>query len=348
MARIARRSAAPAPAKRGPRETSTRIASPPRWIEAQLCKLVDKAPSGSDWVHEIKFDGYRMAARIDHGDVQLLTRSGLDWTEKYPETAAALAKLPVTTAYIDGELCGVGADGVTSFALMQSATDKGTGALVYFAFDLMELNGTAVARTTLLERKKRLADILRKPPAGVVYSEHEAVDGEAMRAAACQQGLEGIVSKRVDAPYSPGNRGIWVKSKCLNRAEFVVVGWSDPEGSRTLLGSLLLGYYTPDGRLLYAGRVGTGMSEKTLRMLHQRLAPLAVHKMPLAVAPPRKSRFGGTLSLSKIHWVEPKLVAEVTYLTWTDDGLLRHTVFVGLREDKPAKQVRRELPENKP
>jgi ATP-dependent DNA ligase len=122
MARIARRSAAPAPAKRGPRETSTRIASPPRWIEPQLCKLADKAPSGSDWVHEIKFDGYRMAARIDHGDVQLLTRSGLDWTEKYPETAAALAKLPVTTAYIDGELCGVGADGVTSFALMHGVT----------------------------------------------------------------------------------------------------------------------------------------------------------------------------------------------------------------------------------
>src|SRR5450432_2245604 len=178
MARIARRSAAPAPAKRGPRETSTRIASPPRWIEAQLCKLVDKAPGGSDWVHEIKFDGYRMAARIDRGDVQLLTRSGLDWTEKYPETAAALARLPVTTAYIDGELCGVRADGVTSFALMQAATDKGTGALVYFAFDLMDLDGTAVARMTLLERKRRLAAILRKPPADVAYSEHEAVDGE--------------------------------------------------------------------------------------------------------------------------------------------------------------------------
>jgi DNA ligase D-like protein (predicted ligase) len=335
MARIARRSASPS-------KGAIKISPPPRWIEPQLCKLVDKAPSGSDWVHEIKFDGYRMAARIDRGGVQLLTRSGLDWTEKYPETSAALAKLPVTTAYIDGELCGVGADGVTSFALMQSATDKGTGALVYFAFDLMELNGIAVARMTLLERKKRLAEILRKPPAGVAYSEHEAVDGEAMRIAACQKGLEGIISKRIDVPYSPGNRGIWIKSKCLNRAEFVVVGWSDPEGSRTLLGSLLLGYYTPDGRLLYAGRVGTGMSEKTLRMLHQHLTTLAIDKMPLAVAPPRKSRFGGTLSLSKVHWVQPKLVAEVTYLTWTDDGLLRHTVFVGLREDKPAKQVRRE------
>ena len=151
------------------------------------------------------------------------------------------------------------------------------------------------------------------------------------------------MSKRGEKPYSPGDRGIWLKSKCLNRAEFVIVGWSEPEGSRTLLGALLLGYYTPDGRLLYAGRVGTGMSEKTLRMLHGRLLPLATPKMPLAVAPPRKTRFGGALALSKVHWTKPELVAEVTYLTWGDEGLLRHTVFVGLREDKPAREVRREV-----
>src|SRR5580704_17800295 len=153
MARIVPRSASLAATKRSQSEAP----SPPRWIEPQLCKLVEKAPTGPGWVHEVKFDGYRMAARIDHGEVQLLTRSGLDWTEKYPETAAALAKLPVTTAYIDGELCGVGADGVTSFELMQQATDRGTGALVYYAFDLMELDGAPTARLALLERKKRLA-----------------------------------------------------------------------------------------------------------------------------------------------------------------------------------------------
>jgi len=136
------------------------------------------------------------------------------------------------------------------------------------------------------------------------------------------------------APYLPGDRGAWVKSKCLNRAEFVVVGWSDPEGSRYLVGSLLLGYYEPDGRLIYAGRVGTGMSVETLSMLHRRLEPLAISKMPLSAPPPRKSRFGGPLALSKVHWVRPELVAEVTYLGWTDEPLLRHTVFVGLREDK--------------
>jgi DNA ligase D-like protein (predicted ligase) len=238
MPRVVRRSATQGATKRSSREATSRIAAPPRWIKPQLCKLVEKAPSGPGWVHEVKFDGYRMAARIDRGDVQLLTRSGLDWTEKYPETAAALAKLPVTTAYIDGELCAVGADGVTSFELMQQASDRGTGALVYYAFDLMDLDGAPTAKMSLLERKKSLAGILKKAPPAIAYSEHDEGDGEELRKAACRHGLEGIVSKRSDALYSPGNRGIWVKSKCLNRAEFVVVGWSEPEGSRTLLGAL--------------------------------------------------------------------------------------------------------------
>jgi bifunctional non-homologous end joining protein LigD len=239
-------------------------------------------------VHEVKFDGFRMAARIDSGPMQLLTRSGLDWTAKYPSTAAAFAKLPVQTAYIDGELCGVRADGVTSFELMQQSSDAAYGGLVHFAFDLLELDGVDVARLPLLQRKERLARLLKDPPAGVVYSEHEGGDGEAFRRAACQHGLEGVVSKRIDRPYLPGDRGAWVKSKCLNRAEFVVVGWSDPEGSRHLVGSLLLGYYDPEGRLVYAGRVGTGMSVQTLAMLRQRLAPLTSSTMPLSSPPPRK------------------------------------------------------------
>ena len=215
--------------------------------------------------------------------------------------------------------------------------------MVHFAFDLIELDGANVASLPLLERKERLARLLQNPPAGVVYSEHEGGDGEAFRRAACEHGLEGVVSKRTDRPYLPGDRGAWVKSKCLNRAEFVVVGWSDPEGSRHLVGSLLMGYYDPGGRLIYAGRVGTGMSVQTLAMLHQRLAPLAISQTPLSSPPPRKSRFGGPLALSKVHWVRPEIVAEITYLGWTDEPLLRHTVFVGLREDKPAREVRREV-----
>ncbi len=316
--------------------------SPPKWIAPQLAKLVDKAPTGAQWVHEIKFDGYRMAGRIDRGKVQLLTRSGLDWTAKYPRTAGAMAKLPVESAYLDGELCGVRADGVTSFALIQQASDGAGGPLVYYAFDLLELDGGDIASLPLLDRKRRLETLLRNPPAGIAYSEHDGGDGEAFRRAACQHGLEGIVSKRADRRYLPGDRGAWVKSKCLNRAEFVVVGWSDPEGSRNALGALLLGYYDDQKRLIYAGRVGTGMPVATLAMLHERLKPLAIPTMALGVPPPRKSRFGSPLELSRVHWVRPELIAEITYVGWTDDGLLRHTVFVGLREDKPASEVRRE------
>jgi DNA ligase D-like protein (predicted ligase) len=316
----------------------------PQWTPPLLTKLSTKAPSGEQWIHEIKFDGYRMAARIDQGKVNLLTRSGLDWTAKYPATAAAFAELKVKSAYIDGELCGVRPDGVTSFELMQTASDRGGDGLMFFAFDLIELDGENIARRPLGERKKRLKALLDDPPAGIAYSDHEAVDGEVFRQAACKHGLEGIVSKRLDRPYLPGDRGAWVKTKCLNRAEFVVVGWSDPEGSRPYLGALLLGYYEPDGRLVYAGRVGTGMSEKTLASLHKRLKPLAIKRMPLAAPPPRDNRFGRPLELAKAHWVRPELVAEMTYLSWPDDGLLRHTVFVGLREDKPAREVRREKP----
>ena len=147
-------------------------------------------------------------------------------------------------------------DGVTSFELMQQASDAANGGLIYFTFDLLELDGEATARLPLLERKDRLAMLLNKPPAGIMYSEHEGGDGEAFRRAACKHGLEGVVSKRTDRPYLPGDRGAWVKSKCLNRAEFVIVGWSDPEGSRHLVGALLLGYCEPDGRLIYAGRTG--------------------------------------------------------------------------------------------
>jgi len=216
----------------------------------------------------------------------------------------------VKAAYIDGELCGVREDGVTSFELMQQASDAGYGGLVHFAFDLIHLDGEDVARLPLLERKERLDALLAKPPEGIVYSEHEGGDGEAFRRAACEHRLEGVVSKRIDRPYLPGDRGAWVKSKCLNRAEFVVVGWSDPEGSRHLVGSLLLGYYDPEGRLIYAGRVGAGMSVKTLAMLHERLVPLATSKMPLSSPPPKRSRFGGPLALSKVHWVRPELVAK--------------------------------------
>ena len=338
MSRVVKGSASRA-VKSGP----SRRGSPlPRFIPPQLSQPVEKPPSGPRWLHEIKLDGFRMAARIDHGRAQLLTRTGLDWTDKYPSVIAALANLNVKTAYIDGELCGVNESGLPSFAHTQAATDGERGVrLVYYAFDLLHLEGWDVSDLQLIERKALLEPLLANKP-DLQFNAHETGDGELILKHAGKLGFEGVVSKTIDVPYAPGNRGLWRKAKRLNRQEFVILGWSDPEGTRPHLGALLLGYYTDDGKLIYAGRVGTGMPDKVLGDLRRRLEPLSRAKSPLDVPPPRRTRFGSPLVLSRVHWVEPKLVAEITYLTWTADGLLRHTVYVGLREDKPAEQVRRE------
>jgi DNA ligase D-like protein (predicted ligase) len=294
-------------------------------------------------MHEIKLDGYRMAARIDNGRVQLLTRTGLDWTARYPSAVAALANLNVKTAYVDGELCGLDDAGLPSFAHTQAASDGERGVqVVFYAFDILHIAGWDVSNLPLIERKALLEPLVANK-AGLQFNVHDTGDGELILKHAAKLGFEGVVSKTIDAPYAPGNRGLWRKAKALNRQEFVIVGWSDPEGSRPHLGALLLGYYAKDGKLTYAGRVGTGMPVKVLADLRRRLDPLARKTSPLSVPPTRSTRFGSPLVLSRVHWVEPKLVAEITYLTWTADGLLRHTVYVGLREDKPATEVRREV-----
>jgi bifunctional non-homologous end joining protein LigD len=315
----------------------------PHWVPPQLTQLTDAAPSGPRWLHEIKLDGFRMSARIEGGRARLLTRTGLDWSDKYPSVVAALEKVQVKAAYLDGELCGVGDDGLPSFSQIQSASDgKRDVRLVYYAFDLLHLDGRDTKTLPLIERKALLEPLIAGT-SGLQFNGHETGDGETVRKHACKLGFEGVVSKTVDAPYAPGNGGLWRKSKCLNRQEFVVVGWTDPEGSRPCLGALLLGYYSDDGKLIYAGRVGTGMPEKVLKDLRRRLESLARVKSPLSAPPPRKTRFGSPLVLSQVHWVEPQLVAEITYLAWTADGLLRQTVYVGLRSDKTAGQVRVEV-----
>jgi bifunctional non-homologous end joining protein LigD len=180
------------------------------------------------------------------------------------------------------------------------------------------------------------------------YSDHQIGRGPEFYARACELSLEGIISKRADAPYAPGNRSLWVKAKCSNREEFVVVGWTDPEGSRPRLGALLLAYYTQDGRLVYAGRAGAGINNAELERLWRRLQPLVTSEMPLDVPPPRTSRFGSPLVLGHAHWVRPQLVAEVKYLNWTDDNLLRQAIYQGLREDKDPTEVRRPVPNQLP
>lgn len=320
-------------------------ASLPGWIRPQLALLVKRAPEGPEWLHELKYDGYRLHARIDAGDIRLMTRNGLDWTHRYPATAQALSALKLKNAYLDGELCAVREDGVTSFSEMQAATDRGQSAgLVYFAFDLLFLDGASIAERPLVERKARLQRLLEAAPSTIRYSDHVVGDGPRFHDAACGMRAEGIVSKRLGAPYAPGDRGLWRKTKCLNREEFIIVGYTDPEGSRPYLGALLLGYYAEDGRLLYAGRAGGGMSRAVLKRVYDTLRPLVVPTMPLAAPPPKTNRFGSPLKLSQVHWVRPELVCEVQFLTWTADGLLRQVIYQGLRSDKPATEVRRPTP----
>jgi DNA ligase D-like protein (predicted ligase) len=286
-----------------------------------------------------------MHAHVDRGAVKLLTRTGLDWTHKYPAIAKAVASLGARQAYLDGELCGVGPDGITSFNIVQLASDSGNAAaLVFFLFDLLYLDGEDLRPRPLIERKERLGALLANAASSLHYSDHVVGQGPAFYKKACAMSVEGIVSKRAEAPYTPGNRGLWRKVKCLNHAEFVVVGWTEPEGRRPHLGALLLGYYDPGGRLIYAGRVGTGIDNAGLGRLWRRLQPLATDRMPLDVPPPRGSRFGSPLVLSRVHWVRPELVAEVKFLSWTEDNLLRQVVYEGLREGKPATEVHHEVP----
>jgi ATP-dependent DNA ligase len=203
-----------------------------------------------------------MHARIDGKDIKLLTRTGLDWSHRYRRTVEALRELKVKSAYLDGELCALNGDGVPVFSRLQAAMDEcRTDQLVFFAVDLLFLNGQSTAQLPLIERKRKLERLFKKEIGGLRYSEHVAGDGPRLRLHACKLGLEGASSKLADGPYAPGDRGVWLKSKCMNREEFIVVGWTDPEGSRSRIGALLLGYYTEDGRLHCAGRAGTGMTE---------------------------------------------------------------------------------------
>jgi ATP-dependent DNA ligase len=214
----------------------------PRWIKPQLAALVKAAPDGPDWLHEIKMDGYRMHARVNDGRVSIPTRRGNDWTSKYPTVAEDIAGLPARNAYLDGELCGVLPDGRTAFNLIQNASDSGRdGALVFFLFDLLFLDGENLMEMSLIDRKARLEKLLIGALEMLRYSDHQIGHGPAFHRLACERGLEGIVSKRFDGRYEPDRRS-WLKTKCLNRKEFGVVGRSDPEGSRHRIGALLLGY----------------------------------------------------------------------------------------------------------
>jgi len=302
-------------------------------LKPQLATPAVAAPAGPEWVHEIKYDGYRLFAHIEHGEVRLITRNGLDWTDKFPELTRAFAQLPVDTALIDGELVHLASDGTTNFSGLQDAIASGkTGSLNFFGFDLVHRDGWDLTQASLEDRKAALADIIPPAAQGMLrYSDHHKGQGPAVLRQASGLGLEGIVSKRRDATYRPGRGGAWLKVKCRNREEIVVIGFTDPEGKREGFGALLAGYYDPSGTLRYAGRVGTGFSAERLADLRKKLDALVV-KAPPVTLPKEAPRKG-------VHWVRPALVAEVEFAGWTTDNILRHASFLGLREDKSPREV---------
>ena len=305
----------------------------PESIKPQLAALSDKAPEGDEWLHEIKYDGYRLLARIKDGTVRLITRGGLDWTAKFSELAHSLGELPLDSALIDGELVHLEPEGTTSFSGLQDAISSGkTGALNFFAFDLLYRDGWNLTDAALEDRKTALAEIISPQAQGILrYSDHQIDRGPAFLRQARSFKLEGIVSKRRTDPYRPGRTRSWLKVKCRNREEFVIIGFTDPDGSREGFGALLVGYYDPQGKLRYAGRVGTGFNAAQLIELRKRLESL-VWADPPAPLPKGVSRKG-------VHWIEPQLVAEVEFADWTADAILRQASFQGLREDKDARDV---------
>lgn len=305
--------------------------------ELQLAQLVDEAPEGPEWIHEQKFDGYRILAVKDGKEVQLLSRRFKDWTKQFPTIASAIAKLTPKRAILDGEVAAVMEDGRTSFQALQNSLSGDATNLRYFVFDAIQIEDESLVALPLEQRKARLKKLLGKKPGRLLYSDHIESSGKAFFELACKRGLEGIVSKRRDKPYLPGRGGTWVKTKCLLRQELVIGGFTDPEGSRNGIGSLLTGYYER-GKLVYAGKVGTGFSMKVLAELRKALEPMEQKTCPFDPEPARAWTGPGR------HWVAPKLVAEVAFSEWTNDGRLRHPSFQGLRADKLPTEVVREKP----
>ncbi|HEU5285484.1 MAG TPA: DNA ligase D [Sphingomicrobium sp.] len=307
---------------------------PPPFREPQLATLVDSVPAGSDWIHEYKYDGYRLLIATGDGAATAWTRKGKDWSDKFRALVRAAAKLP-PGCLIDGEAVALNDQGKPDFQLLQSTLKEHKGAnLAFYAFDLLVDRGDDIVKLPNLERKERLAALLKGVGPPIIYGDHVVAKGEALFNAICAEGGEGIISKKASAPYRGTRTRCWLKVKCIQRQEFVVVGWSESDKRRGFR-SLLLG--VRDGRkLTYAGKVGTGFNTRMIDDLMEKMIPLEVDKAPLEV--PRADR-------KAAHWIEPKLVAEIAYTEFTSDGILRHPSFIALREDKPAAEVVREVPQ---
>jgi bifunctional non-homologous end joining protein LigD len=308
----------------------------PSFIPPQLATQSDEPPSQSTWLHELKLDGYRIQARKDGDKVQLLTRTGLDWTHRMKAVAEAVAQLPAKTVLLDGEVVVLDADGLTSFANLQAAFKDGAKhPLTYYVFDLLHLNGHNLRPLPLEQRKSTLAALLAENSNETIrFSDHLDADGARVFQKACSLHAEGIVSKLASAPYTSGRTRTWLKIKCALQQEFVIGGFTLPSNGMHGVGALLLGYYDQHGKLIYAGRTGTGFTQKTHGQLRTQLDKLRREKSPFASLPAGAQK--------DALWVTPQLVADVHFATWTADNLVRQAAFQGLREDKSAKDVRRE------
>ena len=340
-ARVASKKAATRAAPRkaagrvAPKKAATRASALPSFVEPELATLVDAAPIGDGWLHEIKLDGYRIIARREDGRVTLLSRRGHDWSARLPTIVQALEKLPFGDSILDGEVVVFDDSGVSNFQRLQNSMEAGRdGACVYVVFDAPFLDGEDLRRVPLVERKAALGKSLTKKALGkgpIRLGEHIVDKGAAFFAESCRLGLEGIVSKRIDAPYVSGRGKAWLKVKCTSEQEFVIGGFTEPAGSRGHFGALLLGVREKDG-VRYVGKVGTGFSSRSLAELARRLGPLERRESPFV----EKLRGADARG---VHFVAPELVAQVKFAERTEDGILRHASFLGLRDDKAARDV---------